>query len=75
MLAKLLGAVVGGVTGKAPEERQPAALDPEAMSFEPMVPLHPPPAQNDDGMQRVYDAVEEALREAGHLTRNRGPEA
>jgi len=73
MLAKLLGAVVGATRGQA--ERQPAVLPPEALSFAPMVPLHPPPAQNDDGMRRVCDAVEAALKEAGHLPRETGPEA
>jgi len=73
MLAKLLGAVVGAAKG--PGERLPAVLPPEALSFAPMVPLHPPPAQNDDGMRRLYGAVEEALREAGHLARDTGLKA
>lgn len=67
MLAKLLGAIAGGTGEKALAERQPADLPPEALPFEPMVPLRPPPAQNDDGMHRVCEEVEKALREAGHL--------
>ncbi|MCJ2080958.1 hypothetical protein [Methylobacterium sp. J-090] len=67
MLAKLLGAIAGGMGEKVLAEQQPADLPPEALQFESMVPLRPPPAQNDDGMQRVREAVEKALREAGHL--------
>lgn len=73
MLARLLSALAGTGADPAnaahlPAENQPAELPPEAMRFAPMVPLRPPPAQNDDGMRRVCEAVETALREAGHLS-------
>ncbi|WP_336485983.1 hypothetical protein [Methylobacterium nigriterrae] len=45
----------------------PKAFSPGAFAFPPMRPLRPPPAQNDDLMQPVYEAVERELRSAGLL--------
>ncbi len=67
MLRRLFATVSRRETDEAPAEQQPAQLPPEAMKFKPMVPLQPPPAQNDDVMQGVYEEVEKALRAKGHL--------
>lgn len=44
-----------------------AAMPDEALFFPPMQPLQPPPAQNDDPLQPLCEAVESELREAGFL--------
>ena len=67
MLGKLLSTISRRVSDEAAADRQPARLPPEAMRFKPMVPLQPPPAQNDDVMQSVCEEVEKALRASGHL--------
>lgn len=67
MLAKLLAAMSRREADEAPGEHQPAELSPGAMRFKPMVPLRPPPAQNDDVMREVCEEVEKVLRAGGHL--------
>lgn len=67
MLAKLLATIVRRQSDKVPVEHQPADVPPEAMQFKPMVPLQPPPAQNDDVMREVCKEVERVLRAGGHL--------
>lgn len=39
----------------------------ETLRFAPMVPLQPPPAQNDDLLQNLCGGVERELRAAGYL--------
>ena len=67
MLAKLLATLSRRGSHETHTDHQPAKLLPEALQFKPMVPLRPPPAQNDDVMQKVCDEVERALRASGHL--------
>ena len=66
MLRKLLATIARRRPDDTTPEHQPVPFSPEAMQFEPMVPLGPPPAQNDDVMQEVYEEVEKALRTNGH---------
>lgn len=44
-----------------------ARRDIETLRFAPMVPLQPPPAQNDDPLQELCGGVEQELRSAGYL--------
>lgn len=52
---------------RAQDQAAPAAFSPETFAFPPMTPLKPPPAQNDDVLRPVYEAVERELRAAGLL--------
>jgi hypothetical protein len=67
MIRKLLSAVSRGSDDKVGIARRPAELPEDASRLETMVPRQPPPARNDDGMHRVCEEVEKALRQAGHL--------
>lgn len=67
MLAKLIAAMSRREADEVPVEHQPAELPLEAMQIKPMVPLQPPPAQNDDVMREVCKEVEKVLRAGGHL--------
>ncbi|GJD93972.1 hypothetical protein [Methylobacterium iners] len=67
MLRKLFATVSRRDADEVLMEQQPAHFPPETMKFKPMVPVHPPPAQNDDVMQGVYEEVEKALRASGYL--------
>ena len=70
MLGRLMGKAQSSLARRrAPpqDQAESAAFSPEAFEFPPMTPLRPPPAQNDDVMQPVYEAVEQELRAAGYL--------
>lgn len=71
--ARSVAAGTGGVRARLPggRHRAPGAAGapaPEATrDFPPMRPLEPPPAQNDDVLQPVHEAVERDLRARGYL--------
>ena len=67
MLRKLLATVSRRRPDEAATEDQSGELPPGMGQFKPMVPLQPPPAQNDDVMQQLYEEVEQALRAGGHI--------
>lgn len=71
--ARSVATGAGAVRALLPGNRRPeagasVAPAPEAArEFPPMRPLEPPPAQNDDLLQPVHEAVERDLRARGYL--------
>lgn len=63
MLARLLSAIAGTGADRAGESTRPAQPQTKATK----APARPPSPRNDEGMRRVCEEVEKALREAGHL--------
>lgn len=49
------------------QDVESAQRETEKIHFSPMIPLQPPPAQNDDPLHDFCPAVEEQLRSAGYL--------
>ena len=67
----MIGRLISTLRPLKPHETEETVLaaPPDAVAqFPPMVPLAPPPAVNDDPVESLRDAVEEALRAAGYLT-------